>query len=223
VIRCLLVDDHPVMRTGCRRLLELDGFAVCGEAADADSAYKLFCAERPDLTITDASLPGASGFELARRIRAREPAAKVLVFSMLEAAVALPAARSAGADGFVAKDSPPDELVDAARAVHAGRSWWPAGEGEDWRLREYARLSPREAEVLRLLARGNSPEVCAEALHVSRKTVANYQSLIRDKLGLDNGAELAHFALRHGIIDAPQSLAAGFAARLSTRSPRASP
>ena len=119
---------------------------------------------------------------------------------MLEAAVALPAARAAGANGFVAKDSPPDELVDAARAVHAGRPWWPASEDEEWRLREYARLSPREAEVLRLLARGNSPEACAEALHVSRKTVANYQSLIRDKLGLDNGAELAHFALRHGII-----------------------
>lgn len=210
MITCLLVDDHPVVRTGYGRLLEMAGMRVVAEAGDADAGYAAFLAHAPQVTICDLSLPGASGLELLRRIRARQPAAPVLIFSMLEAAVAAPRARAAGASGFVGKDSPPETLVDAVRAVRHGGHWWPtlpAVADEGWRNAELRRLSERELEVLRLLALGRSADDCAAALHLSRKTVANYQTRIRDKLGLSNAAALVHFAQRSGLLGPPPAFA----------------
>lgn len=210
MIRCLLVDDHPVVRTGYGRLLEMAGVQVVAEAGDVAGGYAAFLAHQPEVTICDLSLPGASGLELVRRIRARCPAAAVLVFSMLDAALAVPRARAARANGFVGKDSPPETLVDAVLAVRAGGDWWPSlppAADDGWRRAELVRLSERELEVLRLLALGRSAEDCATALHLSRKTVANYQTQIRDKLGIDNAAGLVHFALRCGLLGARQDFA----------------
>lgn len=209
MIRCLLVDDHPVVRTGYGRLLEMAGVQVVAEAGDVDGGYAAFLRHQPEVTICDLSLPGASGLELVRRIRARCPTAAVLVFSMLDAALAVPRAQAARANGFVGKDSPPETLVDAVMAVRSGGDWWPClpPAADDWRRAELGRLSERELEVMRLLALGHSPEECATALHLSRKTVANYQTQIRDKLGIDNAAGLVHFALRCGLLGAPQNFA----------------
>lgn len=209
MIRCLLVDDHPVVRTGYGRLLEMAGVSVVAEAGDVDGGYAAFLSHDPAITICDLSLPGASGLELVRRIRARCPGAAVLVFSMLDAALAVPRVRAVGAKGFVGKDSPPETLVDAVLAVRAGGEWWPPlspAADDGWRRAELGRLSERELEVMRLLALGNSPEDCAAALHLSRKTVANYQTQIRDKLGIDNAAGLVHFALRCGLLGAAESV-----------------
>lgn len=210
MIRCLLVDDHPVVRAGYGRLLEMAGMRVVAEAGDVDSGYAAFVAQQPEFTICDLSLPGTSGLELVRRIRARQPSAVVLVFSMLDAGLAVPRAQAAGANGFVGKDSPPETLVDAVQAIRAGQSWWPdlpPSADKSWRAVELRRLSERELEVMRLLALGRSPEDCAAMLHLSRKTVANYQTQIRDKLGLDNAAALVHFALRCGLLGPPQVFA----------------
>lgn len=209
MIRCLLVDDHPVVRTGYGRLLEMAGISVVAEAGDVDSGYAAFLTHKPEITICDLSLPGASGLALVHRIRVRCPSAAVLVFSMLDAAQAVPRVQAARANGFVGKDSPPETLVDAVLAVRGGGDWWPClpPAADGWRRAELDRLSERELEVLRLLALGHSPEACATALHLSRKTVANYQTQIRDKLGIDNAAGLVHFALRCGLLGAPQGFA----------------
>lgn len=201
MIRCLLVDDHPVVRAGYGRLLEYAGIQVVAEAGDVDGAYAAFVAHAPDVTVCDLSLPGASGLELVRRIRARGTA-PVLMVSMLDTAVAVPRCIEAGASGFLGKDCPPETLVEAVRVVHAGGRWFPGSAGDDdaWRAFELQQLSGRELEVLRLLALGHSPDVCATSLHLSRKTVANYQTSIREKLGIDNAAALVHFALRHGLL-----------------------
>lgn len=208
MIRCLLVDDHPVVRAGYGRLLELAGMRVMAEAGDVAAGYAAFLTHRPDVTVTDLSLPGVSGLELARRIQAHSSAA-VLVFSMLDPVVAAPLAAEAGASGFVSKDAAPDVLIEAVRAVSRGGRWFPqapAGAEEDWRVAGLHALSERELEVLRLLALGRSPDECATALHLSRKTVANYQTRIREKLGIDNAAALVHFALRHGLLGGPVAL-----------------
>lgn len=201
MIRCLLVDDHPVVRAGYGRLLEFAGIQVVAEAGDVDSGYAAYLANTPDVTVCDLSLPGPSGLELVRRIRARG-ASPVLVVSMLDAAVAVPRCIAAEASGFVGKDCPPEMLVEAVRVVHAGGRWFPGrtADEEAWRAGELAHISGRELEVLRLLAQGRSPDECAVSLHLSRKTVANYQTRIRDKLGIDNAAALVHFALRHGLL-----------------------
>lgn len=201
MIGVLLVDDHPVVRAGCRKLLEMEGIRVVAEAAEVDGGYRSYCETRPDVTVLDLSLPGPSGMELLRRIRARSRTSPVVVFSMFDPVLGERRARNGEANGFVAKDSAPEDLVAAIHAVGAGGSWWRGDRSSTWEQNELDRLTAREVEVLTLLARGFSANACAELLHVSAKTVANYQSLIREKLRIDSGAGLVHFALRHGLLD----------------------
>jgi two-component system invasion response regulator UvrY len=200
MIRVLLVDDHPVVRAGCRKLLEMEGILVIAEASEVDGAYRSFCETHPDVTVLDLSLPGPSGMELLRRIRARSRASPVVVFSMFDPVLGERRARDGEANGFVAKDSAPEDLVAAIHAVGSGGSWWRGDRSSAWEQNELDRLSRREVEVLTMLARGFSASACAELLHVSVKTVANYQSAIREKLRIDCGAGLVHFALRHGLL-----------------------
>jgi DNA-binding NarL/FixJ family response regulator len=208
VIRVLLADDHPVVRTGYRRLLEEAGdIRVVGEAATAEAAYALLLQDLPDVLVTDLSMPGGGGLGLIRRAAQREPGLAILVFSMHDGAALVRQALEAGARGFVTKASAPDCLVAAVRVLHAGRRHLapdlpaslldrdPAHEGD-----LLATLSAREFEVFRLLAQGRSAHECAEALHLSPKTVANHQSAIKEKLGVATSAALAHLAIRCGVI-----------------------
>jgi DNA-binding NarL/FixJ family response regulator len=208
MIRCLLVDDHPVVRAGYCRLLEQSGrISVAGEAGDAESGYAEYRRLSPEVTVTDISLPGASGLELIRRVRARDHGAALLVFTMHETPILAEGAFAAGALGFVSKRSAPAVLVDAVLAVHAGRRYLSAdvaaamqSSGALTDAARLASLSPRELEVFRLLAAGASPAECARAVNLSAKTIANYQTLIKDKLGVETTAAMAHVALRHGLI-----------------------
>lgn len=208
MIRVLLADDHPVVRTGYRRLLEQAGdIEVIAEAGDGDTAYATFVAQPPDVLVTDLSMAGCGGLELIRRVLLRSPEARVLVFSMHDAATLVRRALEAGARGFLTKASSPDCLVLAIRALHAGRRYLgpdlpPAllqrdPQPESERL---ATLSPREFEVFRLLAQGHSAAECAQALNLSPKTIANHQTLIKEKLGVATSAALAHLAIRHRVI-----------------------
>lgn len=209
MIRVLLVDDHPVVRTGYARLLEQAGdMAVVAEAGDAEEAYAHCLAGlAPDVVVTDLSMPGMGGLELIRRLHARWPAQRVIAFSMHESELLVRRAREAGAQGFIGKSSAPERLVEAVRAVAAGRPWPPAGlpADADDRLagQGLAELSEREFALFRLLAQGHAPAECAQALSLSPKTVANYQSAIREKLGVATSAALALLAIRCGVIEAP--------------------
>jgi len=210
VIKVLLVDDHAVVREGYRRLLERAGdIHVVGEAADAATALGLSVALRPRVTIMDISLPGCTGIEATRRLLAECPEARVLVFSMHEDAVYARRALQAGARGYLTKAGAPDALVDAVRRVAAGERYLDpsiardlvfdslstAGAGPD-------ALSPREFEILRLLVQGRSVREIADSLGVNPKTVANQQSLIRQKLNAETPVQLLKAAARLGLVEA---------------------
>jgi two-component system invasion response regulator UvrY len=206
-ISVLLVDDHAIVREGYRRLLEESpGIRVSGEACDAGEAYQQFCSLGPDVVVMDLALPGASGIEAMRRILARAPDTRVLVFSMHEEAIFLRRALDAGALGYVTKASAPDVLVDAVRRVAQGRQYLSPDVSNALALRtafhespQARGLSAREFEVMRLLVQGFTLSTIAEKLGVSEKTIANHQSALRQKFGANNGVQLAQVASRLGI------------------------
>ena len=208
MIRVLLADDHPVVRSGYLRLLEQErDIRVIAEAETGEDAYAAFVADPPDVLATDLAMPGGGGLELIRRVLLRAPAARILVFSMYDSPPLVRRALEAGARGFLTKAAAPQSLVDAVRALHAGERYLgadlapgllqrdPACEAE-----RLAELSLREFEIFRLLAQGHSAGECAQALKLSAKTVSNHQTVIKDKLGVATSAALAHLAIRHRVI-----------------------
>jgi DNA-binding NarL/FixJ family response regulator len=205
-VTVLLVDDHAVVREGYRRLLERSSsIRVIGEAADAQSAYLAFAEQRPQVTVMDIALPGASGIEALRRIRARDSAAQVLMFSMYEDPVFALRALQAGARGYVTKASAPDVLIEAVLAIARGKPYISSEIAHELALRSVApedpcmHLSPREFEVLRLLVAGLPLRDIARQLGLTQKTVANHQSILRQKLGAESALQLLQAAARLGI------------------------
>jgi len=205
--RIMLVDDHAIVRAGFRRLLEQQAnYQVVAEAGDAETAYALFVEHRPDVVVLDLSMPGVSGLDLVRRISAREPSARVLVFTMHEDAQLAERAIQLGARGYVTKSSAPEVLASAVADMMAGRvAFSPdvaqslavskvTGEGDP-----LAALSAREFEIFRLIARGQTVSSIAALLSLSVKTVANYHSLIKQKLGIASDVELVLLAQRRNI------------------------
>jgi len=209
-IRIMLADDHAVVREGYRRLLERTrDIEVASEAASGEEAYRTYCATEPDVGVIDINLPDMSGVEVTRRIVARDPAARILVFSMHEDVVFASRALQAGARGYVTKSSAPDVLVDAVRAVAEGRTYLSHDVAQKLALQlmpgqtvPFADLSPREFEVFRLLAEGRSVGEIARALSLSPKTVSNYQSIVKQKLEADSSAQMVWIALRRGLVGA---------------------
>lgn len=207
-ISVLLVDDHAVVREGYRRLLErASGIEVVGEAASAADAYQSFCQCRPDVVVMDISLPDVSGIEAMRRLLLREPAAKVLVFSIHDEAIFPDRAYRAGARGYVTKASAPDVLVDAVRAVARGDIFLSPDIAQTIALQTISgggdalsTLSDREFEIVRLLAHGRSVRQIATMLCLNYKTVANYQSLIKQKLRADTAVDIVRIAAQSGLL-----------------------
>jgi two-component system invasion response regulator UvrY len=207
MIDVLLVDDHPVVRSGYRRLLEQAGDIAIDEAGSAEQAYAAFSRHAPDVCITDLSLPGMGGLELLHRILARDDRARVLVFSMYDSAQLVRRALDGGARGFVSKQAPPDDLVAAVHAVHGGQRYLSGNlsrhllrDGASDETQRLETLSQREFELFRLLAEGKSSADCAQVLNISHKTAANIQTRIKAKLNVSTSAALVHLALRTGII-----------------------
>jgi len=208
-IRVMLVDDHPVVRSGYRRLLEQGGdIAVVAEAGNGETAYVLHQEHAPDVCVTDLSMPGIGGLELLRKLLARDAHARVLVFTMHDTPQLIARALDGGACGFVSKQADPEHLVDAVRAAHAGRRYLdphsaPAvlHDAAGTETQRLSSLSQREFEIFRLLAAGHSAADCARLLHVSSKTVANHQTCIKEKLDVPGPAALVHLALRNGVIE----------------------
>lgn len=202
-----IADDHAVVRTGYRRLLELEpGVGVVAEFGDCDSAYAWLASHPADILILDLSMPGRGGLETLARLKARVPALKVLVFSMYDSPAMVSQAMRAGADGYLTKSSSPDELIAAVLALSRGERPISADAARALAAAEADSRSPervlstREFEVFMLLARGAAVEEIAARLFVSAKTVANYQTAIRQKTGLANAREMYQYAHRHGLL-----------------------
>jgi DNA-binding NarL/FixJ family response regulator len=201
-VRVLLADDHAVVREGYRRLLELEpDVAVVGECADGESVRAAIGrGVAVDVLVLDLSMPGCGGLAVLRRARDARPPVQVLVFTMHDSPTMVAQALRAGAAGFVTKNSAPRELVDAVRRVAAGErpvlSPDVAGVAAGDAVR--APLAPREFEVLQLLAQGCSVDEVGRRIHLSAKTVSNYQTAIRQKLGVSTGIELLREARRRG-------------------------
>ena len=208
-IRVMLVDDHAVVRSGIRRLLEQHaGFNVIAEAESGERAYQLFGELLPDVAIMDLSMPGMGGMEAIKRIIARYSQARLLVLSMHENAAFANQALKAGARGYLAKNSLAEELVAALLAVHAGKTYISsdiarkiAMQGVDNKGDPMQQLSARDFEIFRMLAEGLDGEQIATALKISSKTVANYQTMIKQKLGINNPVEMVRLAIRCGLIE----------------------
>ncbi|MEN3791895.1 response regulator transcription factor [Fulvimarina sp. MAC3] len=210
----LLVDDHPIVREGYRRLIESrTAHRIVAEAETATEAYRLFRTSKPDLVVMDLSLPGPGGLEALRHIRQWDHAARILVFSMHQNPAYALKAFEAGAIGYVTKSSDPVELLAAIETALNGRR----AMSEDI-AREIANdhldggtplagLSPRETEILRMIALGMTDDAIADGLSLSLKTVQNNHYRIRAKLEAPTDALLTHIAISAGLLGHKKSAA----------------
>ncbi len=201
--RLLLVDDHPVFRHGVQRVLaEALPEVLIGEADDGPSALALLRSSDWDLVLLDVTLPGRDGLEVLKELRTEFPRVPVLGVSMHPADQFAHRMIAAGAVGYVTKDSDPAELVRAVTLALKGQRYVQPGsdtrEGDEVLLHQ--RLSDREYQVLRMMASGRPVSQVAQDLSLSVKTVSTYRARILEKMGMENNAELMHYAMRHHIV-----------------------
>lgn len=205
----MLIDDHPVVRDGYARLLEnTPDIRVVGEADNGEMGCELYPECQPDVVILDLSMPGIGGLETLHRIRAKDPTAQVLVFSMHDSETLILRAMEAGAAGYLTKQSGVEQMVEAVRQVAQGKLFIDPKHFPDLmrqRLKPsdpLQELSPREFQLFRLLAEGHSVVEIAETLSLSPKTVGVHHTNILKKLRLHNAAQLTRLAIRYGVIQA---------------------
>src|SRR3954470_23599685 len=200
--RVLIVDDHPVVLSGCRTLFASDHSIRIDEATDAKSGHRAYVTKRPDVIVIDIKLPDVSGFELMRRIRKDDPDAKIIMFSMNDDPAFVVRAVEFGAQGYISKGDDPRMFVKAVRKVAAGEKFISphlaeavAFSGAAIKANPAGQISARELEILRLLGRGDKIVEVASALGISYKTVANTTSLLKQKVGAKNHSDLVRIAV----------------------------
>jgi len=205
----VLVDDHAVVRSGLRLLLEAqDDVEVVGEAGTAKDAVFRARALRPDVILLDVVMPGESGIEVLPKLLTESPDSKVLVLSMQDDPSYVREAFAAGASGYVLKEAADEEVVAAVREIAGGGSYvhpalgarMVAAEAKERAAAEADPLSDREREVLRLLALGHTNQEIAEQLYISVRTAESHRAHIMQKLRLGTRAELVRYALAHGLL-----------------------
>ena len=212
-IRILLADDHTVIRRGLRALLERqNGFAVVAEAADGREAVESAAAVGPDVAVIDIGMPNMNGIEAARRITEKRPETAVVILSMHADESYVLRALKSGARGYLLKDSPEDDLINAIRAVHNGKAFFSPEISkmlaEDYmrQMRQrgvedsYELLTRREREILQMLGEGNSNKDVATKLNLSLHTVETHRGNVLEKLNLHSTAEMILYAVRKGIV-----------------------
>ena len=202
-INVLLVDDHPLVRRGFRRLLEDDpAVAVVGEASTGEEAVTQVAALCPHIVVMDSAMPGMGGIAATRAIRAAAPDVRVLMLSMHSEETLVRQALAAGASGYVLKSALDLDLAAAVKRVHVGEQVVdPAVVRTSRRGEDRTRLTPRELEVLQLICDGLSNKEIAVRLGLSANTVAVHRARIMNTLDVHKTAELVMYALQHGLIN----------------------
>lgn len=199
VFRVVLADDHPVLRQGIRTLLRsAEDIEVIGDAKDATTARSVVAELEPDVLVLDLKMPG-SGADFVRELSETCPDTRIVVYTMHGDPARAEQLLDAGAAGFVVKDSPARELLEAVRVVGRGGRYLD-GQLEANAPASLATLSKRERQVLRLVAEGHTNREIAEQISVSVKSVETYRSRVFSKLGLASRADLVRFALEHGLL-----------------------
>ena len=214
-IKCIVVDDHTLFREGLRRLLESEtDFQVVGEASDAIQALQKVREVHPDVVLMDIGMPGMSSFEAARLIEKNSPGTRLIFLTMYEDEEYLLQSLDVGAAGYVLKDAPAPKLINAVREVHQGRKYLSPQvlgkvvafrsplQGSHGQARS-STLTPREREVLKMIAEGNSVKEIASLLGLSIKTVEAHKFNLMRKLKIHNKAQLVTYAIRRKIVNMP--------------------
>jgi len=207
-VRIVIAEDQELVRQGLVALLAVDDVTIIGEAQDGKAAVAMAQALLPDVVLMDLSMPELDGVEATRRIKRQVPQVKVLVLTIANCEHRVAEALAAGADGYALKKLGHGELMAAITAVCAGKTYLGPGLSEAL-VKEYleggdssgASLTPREREVLRLIAQGEKNREIAAALGIAIKTVETHRTKIMQKLDLHNSAELAAYAIRRGLIE----------------------
>jgi DNA-binding NarL/FixJ family response regulator len=208
-IRVIVADDHGVVREGIRHVLEgQPGFRVVAEAVDGDEVLRQVEAHQPDVVVLDVTMPGESGLKVAAKLRARFPDTRVLMLSMHEHAEYVAESVRAGAHGYLLKDTAPQELRDAIRAVHRGESYFsarvvgklPGAPRRDSPGGSLALLTPRERDVLAGIAGGKTNKEIAAAFGISHRTVEAHRESLMRKVSVHTVAGLTRLALEAGLI-----------------------
>jgi DNA-binding NarL/FixJ family response regulator len=208
-LRVLIADDHGIVRSGLRMLLEQQpDIDVIAECADGAEARDLAIRERPDLAILDVKMPKLTGLQATREIREHAPDVSVLILSMYDDERYLFEALKAGASGYVLKAQADVDLLEAVRAVERGEPFLTP-EAQRALIKDVLgqgvgrtdELTPREEEVVKLVAEAHTNKEIAEILHLSEKTVENHRSNAMRKLGMRDRVELVRYAIRRGLVD----------------------
>jgi DNA-binding NarL/FixJ family response regulator len=211
--RILLADDHEVVRSGLRMVLDaVPDLEVVAEAGDGAEAVKTALAERVDLAVLDVSMPRMTGLQAAVELRRREPKMRVLMLSMHDDERYFFEALKAGASGYVLKTAANRDLIEACRAAMRGEPFlYPAAvtalirdyleRAESGEAMPKDPLTPREVEVVKLIAEGHTSEEIAGQLFISKKTVDRHRANVLEKLGMRNRVELTRYAIRRGLVE----------------------
>ncbi|WJW74293.1 UvrY/SirA/GacA family response regulator transcription factor [Thiohalobacter sp. IOR34] len=210
MIKLLLVDDHELVRSGIKRILEdTPGMQVLGEASSGEEAIEFVRRNAPDVIIMDINMPGIGGLETTRKLLQIHPGLKIIVVTVHIQEPYPTRMLEAGASGYLTKHCAVDEIVDAIKAVMQGERYISADIAKQLALNmlpggtrsPFERLSQREMQVMLMVTQGHSIQDISDRLCLSPKTVSTYRYRLYEKLGVSNDVELTHFAMRHGILD----------------------
>lgn len=203
----LIADDHAVVRRGLNSLLTQSGYQVIAESSDSDEAYLRWQEMQPDIMILDLDMPGIGGLEVLHRVYSRNSDAIVIIFSMHEDGIYASRAIKSGAKGYVLKTDAPDALLSAIKTSLRGGIYISSDLAQVMAVNQITNqtnpidiLTPREFEIFKRLAHGESLSFIAEQLHIGYKTVANIQTQLKQKLGIETTSQLVQLAIRSNII-----------------------
>ncbi len=210
MIRVLIADDHGIVRSGLSMLIARQpDMDVAGEAENGLDAVESALAQRPDVAVLDVSMPGLTGLQAARQIHSHDPRIQLLMLSMHEDDGYFFEALEAGASGYIPKRGADQDLIDAIRTVAGGRPFLSSPEQrllmkqwtEDGRTEPADDLTPRELEVVKLIAEAYTNRQIADALQLSEKTIESHRANLLAKLGMRDRVELVRYAIRRGLVE----------------------
>ncbi|MGL6335118.1 UvrY/SirA/GacA family response regulator transcription factor [Aeromonas jandaei] len=211
MINVFLVDDHELVRTGIRRILEdVRGIKVVGEAQSGENAVAFCRQQHPDVILMDMNMPGIGGLEATRKILRIRPDVRIIVLTIHSENPFPTKVMQAGAAGYLTKGAGPDEMIQAIRLVHSGQRYISPEIAQQMALSQFASadenpfksLSERELQIMMMITKGQKVTDISEQLNLSPKTVNSYRYRLFSKLGINGDVELTHLAIRYGMLNA---------------------